>query len=1141
MIENHQIIETKRKYRDNLHRYPNVIGSGIGYKVKGGKKTDEVSIQIFVSKKINIKKLNKDHIIPSTVEGYSTDVVEMEMPYALAVNHTGRYRPAFPGISIGHYAITAGTLGCVYSKSGTKFILSNNHVLANSNTGIIGDPILQPGPYDGGTIANDKIGTLHSFVPVLFGNDSTNPNYIDAALCLPTNQADVDPVVQDLGTPTGVITTPTLGMSVAYSGRSSGIKRATIASISLDVQVSYEPHGTAYFEDQLMLSLDAIRGDSGSTVFSDPTMDYVGLVFAGGEGGAICNKFGEVYARLIIGTFSQGTIDGNIGGLTTKWVSGSRIGLPDLYRSGRPVFSNYSSLWAPNQIDRSSDGKIYVSDTSALVSYAWSSSDSGTSWTEHLLPSIPNMQQGYIGLLISPSLASDNSASIHIAGYGGAPNSNDRGGLTDNQGIYYLNGNNSSWSTPDKIKGGEWAGNTYKYYVLPTLAVDSNDTLHLVYQWLFGYSLFYQNKTKNGSWSTVESIGQNNGIAFDEGSALAVDSSNTLHMFSASKFYGSWWGQDAIDGNNGVFYISRSSSGIWSSMTAIYNTHSSDTYAIGPCSIIDSSGNIHLVFSVFNTNVGTYSGIYLKKPYGGSWITMPNFESTYFPYKPALSIDLTGKLHIVYPRNGPSGYEAVYKTYSGGAWSIETLHLAGINHCGVVSSLSQSKNSAIASTGVLYYCGASFSSVLYNMEQIPEATIFKSFDFALPYVPTAYTSSLSAKIGTKASAPSYQLTIKARKESMSIVRLGQKSSSKTFAKINRILNSANGLKSSFKYIIHTSKVAVSSSIGVYASGLQVKKNFKIKLLSSKVGLILPKIVGGVFRTLGIKFGISSKIHTSRTYEFVKSFLGLFARRGGNNTWSFIELSKIGISSVLSIKRQIIILISKIGLHINKIPYAAFEVILNSIGFVSTILHRFTFLRIILGKLGVTGRLRKISNFARMLVVAIGDYVQRYIDYTKNGIAYYSRLLATSLLLRPKLYRVFLSRKLIQAAVALCSTVYKGAVRILYSYLYLVSIVFSGFYKVFNTAIRYTILALNRNFIFARLLTSIFGIASKLSRINYGKFVSVIKLLPKVSYVASWILRINFRFLFSYIGISSHKTIKRIKDKTLRVLKFLKRV
>ncbi len=46
------------------------------------------------------------------------------------------------------------------------FILSNNHVLANSNTAAIGDPILQPGSHDGGTLTNDHIADLADFIPI---------------------------------------------------------------------------------------------------------------------------------------------------------------------------------------------------------------------------------------------------------------------------------------------------------------------------------------------------------------------------------------------------------------------------------------------------------------------------------------------------------------------------------------------------------------------------------------------------------------------------------------------------------------------------------------------------------------------------------------------------------------------------------------------------------------------------------------------------------------------------------------------------------------------------------------------------------------------------------------------------------------
>ena len=83
-------------------------------------------------------------------------------------DRTARYRPAPGGVSIGHFEITAGTLGCLVKRDGETFILSNNHVLANVNEASKGDAILQPGAHDGGSNPADQIATLEDFVPVSF-------------------------------------------------------------------------------------------------------------------------------------------------------------------------------------------------------------------------------------------------------------------------------------------------------------------------------------------------------------------------------------------------------------------------------------------------------------------------------------------------------------------------------------------------------------------------------------------------------------------------------------------------------------------------------------------------------------------------------------------------------------------------------------------------------------------------------------------------------------------------------------------------------------------------------------------------------------------------------------------------------------
>src|SRR5881394_2951421 len=64
---------------------------------------------------------------------------------------------------------------------GRVYILSNNHVLANSNGATIGDPEYQPGPYDGGTSA-DQIATLTDFQVISFASNGSNT--IDAAIAL---------------------------------------------------------------------------------------------------------------------------------------------------------------------------------------------------------------------------------------------------------------------------------------------------------------------------------------------------------------------------------------------------------------------------------------------------------------------------------------------------------------------------------------------------------------------------------------------------------------------------------------------------------------------------------------------------------------------------------------------------------------------------------------------------------------------------------------------------------------------------------------------------------------------------------------------------------------------------------------------
>ena len=305
--------EMKDIMKRDLLKLPNVVMVGIGFKnnVPGDK-----SLVVGVEKKLPLAALNWDEIVPKNLGDVKTDVVQVGKIKALDLSRTDKWRPAPGGVSIGHYKITAGTLGTVvYDKSnGNRYLLSNNHVFANSNDAEIGDAILQPGPYDGGTIT-DQLAVLYRFAPIDFGEDGgtcpvaeyysrfgnfvakaigskhrvnsamINPqavNYFDAAIALPVNQADIDPEIIGLGEISGT-EIAFLGMRVVKSGRTTEFTQDYISLINATIKVSYGGSKIATFDNQLVAGAMSAGGDSGSLVVSADTAKAIGLLFAGSE------------------------------------------------------------------------------------------------------------------------------------------------------------------------------------------------------------------------------------------------------------------------------------------------------------------------------------------------------------------------------------------------------------------------------------------------------------------------------------------------------------------------------------------------------------------------------------------------------------------------------------------------------------------------------------------------------------------------------------------------------------------------------------------------------------------------------------------------------------------------------------------
>lgn len=304
------IIRALEKHRKRLHAFPNVVAVGIGYKVVGGKKTSRLGIICSVEKKLPVSELAEGEIIPAEIEGIVTDVVETGIIRAIQT-HTDRIRPAIGGISIGHKDISAGTFGCLTNYHGKQVILSNNHVLANSNEAKIGDPILQPGTYDGGVYPLDHIANLEAFIPIVYAGSrgicpisswivkflnmlysglgrktrfqivetGEEENVIDIAVAAPVDA--VSPEIMEVGLIQGK-REGLLGMKIKKSGRTTGLTFGEIEQVNVSVNVSYGNRKTAYFVDQFLAGAMCDGGDSGSIALDEDNY-MVGLLFAGSD------------------------------------------------------------------------------------------------------------------------------------------------------------------------------------------------------------------------------------------------------------------------------------------------------------------------------------------------------------------------------------------------------------------------------------------------------------------------------------------------------------------------------------------------------------------------------------------------------------------------------------------------------------------------------------------------------------------------------------------------------------------------------------------------------------------------------------------------------------------------------------------
>jgi hypothetical protein len=285
----------KRKVRDRretgFEHVPwgtQIVGYGIGPKVRDGKVVEDHALRIYVRRKLAPTRLLKSELIPKRVRVRSlnrylpTDVIEQPLPFQ-AQGAVG------PSSQACHVAGPPGviSLGVLSATDNSPVLLSCAHVFApRDHMNLPVDAIESP-PAPGSTVAN-RIGVLKSSVPF------TTVSTVDAATCEP-DAGVTFPIAQVDGVAITGLWNPATDTS-ALTGRQvwrldQNQKRVDGEIIAVDSQDVDLLDGLAvvHFEGVIRYRAPNQGGDSGGAVIDTLTNQLMGIHFAGnGAEGLFC-------------------------------------------------------------------------------------------------------------------------------------------------------------------------------------------------------------------------------------------------------------------------------------------------------------------------------------------------------------------------------------------------------------------------------------------------------------------------------------------------------------------------------------------------------------------------------------------------------------------------------------------------------------------------------------------------------------------------------------------------------------------------------------------------------------------------------------------------------------------------------------
>jgi hypothetical protein len=296
-------IAIKEANKARLLSIPGIHGIGVGCRFIRGRRTNELALLLYVFKKKPMAELSADEVIPSEIEGITTDVREADLAQRCSED-TLRYRPLVGGIKIGWTKIDHptpdsttrtefdGTLGCLARSrtSGKKVALTAAHVVtacADPSAAVSAHRrIGQPDDDSDYSCCSKCWATV--FGTVIDASKDPDSAIIELDKCV-----DADPRIQGLGPLNGVLTSSELDQlgtkPVKVRGYKTGEERhGFVVDVTHDdflpcsegnIAAIWNYHAAIVVHPDPPNSQFGQKGDSGSPVL-DANNKLVGLFFA---------------------------------------------------------------------------------------------------------------------------------------------------------------------------------------------------------------------------------------------------------------------------------------------------------------------------------------------------------------------------------------------------------------------------------------------------------------------------------------------------------------------------------------------------------------------------------------------------------------------------------------------------------------------------------------------------------------------------------------------------------------------------------------------------------------------------------------------------------------------------------------------